>query len=663
MQQHLAASLPLARISLLFVLLLLNCGLAQAVTAGEDSRYSDYIVPGFEDWDQQREQWDQAHIDSLAQSETPWISLSGRFWNLRRQFRPARQLTRDEFSERDQMVSELFSEVKDDLYSLVILAGICQTSDYTEKCLKHDIYKRIIRLDSENIMAYMIAITANWRQYSGNGNTLTDKVDNPEIRQFVKDAAKATVWAAYDDRLTLPYYRENLKFVLENPPPTEAQRSVPDYVLAFMLAYPIQMTVHPLGRMDVFSALCRHYREIGHEELTRACSRLIVLLRENKQSQGYHMESYQAQLEDPFGPNSLYLRRKAMVFARVRKCMATQWIDKKSQWPGLSRNTIENYVTDISEYGQWEATRNASIAEYNAHPSHYAENPGNCEAMLDLSSSEMADLLDDDDPLEGVLEHRARLRLIEDYAAHTSDDERMMIEIDKLDTIESVSDPLVQHLGSHGEPAVPYLLEKVCSSRRMTALAAAYALSSEPTDSTLYILLEALAESRVTWQSCEVVAAITSVMGRMKDQYWDASRQGFNTDFDALLDAVFCELDRPTTPDLSLPERTPIIVFSSQVREARTVECEARPLEARPGLDRFEFREWIETKAFHGLKVEILDLPESDKPTPIFENQFGARPVALAKVFESRRGGGDGSLWVKAGNDWIKLQKTHSIVH
>jgi len=660
LQARLTTSSHLLKNALFGPLFLATCFVAQAVVADVDSRYADYIVPGFEQWDEQREQWNRERIDFLSQSEIAWIRVSAKLTALRGLFGEERRLTRESFSKKRELLDRLFIEAGSDLYSLVAMADICQSPDYMDLCFEHGTHQKIISRDSENGMAYMIAITANWREYYGHGNKITEKVDTPAVRQFIIDAAKTTIWTNYYDDLLLQYYRETMKFVRENPPPTEAQRQVPDHILAFMQAY--RVPVEPVGRMELLGALCRHYDEIGQKNLISACAKLAALLRENHWSDGYQMEASQANRDDPFGPEGVYLSRKSQIFGKVRTCLETQWLHKKSKWPRLSRDTIENYVIDVTEYGRWEATRNASVAEYKIHPSEYDVDPGTCEAMLDLNSDEMAVLLGDEDPQKYMLENRDRIRLTQEYAAHVANDARMMIEIEKLDTVESVSDPLVQHLGSHGEPAVPYLLEKLCSSGRMTALAAAYALSSEPTDSTLYLLLEVLAESRNTGRSCEAVTAITSVMSEQEDQLREIGHLSFGTDFDQLMRAVFCEAEEASTPDLAESEPPTLIVFSGNVSEVHAVGCEYRPLEARPKLDKFGFREWVETNAYHGLRVKILDLPQSDIPTPAFEKYFGARPVALANVFKSRRGGGEGQLWVKTENGWIKLQNTHSIM-
>ena len=154
--------------------------------------------------------------------------------------------------------------------------------------------------------------------------------------------------------------------------------------------------------------------------------------------------------------------------------------------------------------------------------------------MLDLESDEMGKILGDSDPFYNRLEYQKRFLLTQEYAKHETADERMMDEIERLDTIEEVSDPLVDHLGSHGEPAMPFLLEKLCSNRRMTALSAAYAISSYPSDTALFDLLELWVERRYSGRDCESVQAINSIMNKKESQFRASEKDSFAMDHDAI---------------------------------------------------------------------------------------------------------------------------------
>jgi len=38
------------------------------------------------------------------------------------------------------------------------------------------------------------------------------------------------------------------------------------------------------------------------------------------------------------------------------------------------------------------------------------------------------------------------------------------------------------------------------------------------------------------------------------------------------------------------------------------------------------------------------------------------KPCALADVFQGRKNGGTGQLWVKTESSWTKVQDTHSVI-
>ena len=90
------------------------------------------------------------------------------------------------------------------------------------------------------------------------------------------------------------------------------------------------------------------------------------------------MQSSQLRRADPFDPKGLYLSRKATLFKKVRTCLETKWLKRRSLWPAMTRATFENYIIDVSLHGFWEANKNASIAEYDSDPSLYPVDPGKC---------------------------------------------------------------------------------------------------------------------------------------------------------------------------------------------------------------------------------------------------------------------------------------------
>ena len=622
----------------------------------------DYFVPGFEERDQLREDWLEEWINFLSQSETPWISLWGRLRHISGQYPGERSITPEQVAAQSEAFEVVFSEAGADLYSLVTLAHACNAWGVKEKCREHNVYQKIIRLDPENVVAYMIPITVDKRQYYDDDKEIATKADTKEIQQLILTASKLTEWEFYSEKLALEYYRTNLEFVTRIPLPTEEQRQVPDYVLAFMQGE--TAPIYLLGRLDKIPILCKYYEEEERIELIEACQRLAKQFRDNHFNFGYWMEANRQFLADPFDPEGLYLSRKAALAGKVRTCLETKWLKRKSLWPSLDRAIFENYIIDTSTHGRWVATRNASIAEYDSHPSRYDLDPRKCEPMLDLGSEEMGEILGENDPLHNRLEYQKRILLTEEYATHVTADERMMEEIEKLDTIDEVSDPLVDHLGSHGEPAMPFLFEKLCSSRRLTSLSAAYAISSNPSDTSLFDLLELWVEQRYSGQDCETVTAISSILRNKESQHRKSETDSFAADHDALLSAIFCDSDEDGEPadDGKTDEKPVVVVFSKQVTEERAIQCEFHPLYVRPSLNRFEHNAWVEENPYYSLRVKILDLPEIMVQMPAFKAAYGSRPIALADVYHSWGNGGEGQLWVKTGGYWVKVQDMYSIV-
>ena len=650
------------KIVILIILLVANLSSSQTHAINSNDDLQDYFVPGFNNFDQSWDDWVQDWYRFLSQSETPWMNVWGTLRDIEGQYDRDENLTPNEVSEKDKKISTVFGKVESDLYSLVALASACNYWDYKEKCREYDVYKKIIALDSENVLAYMIPVSIDQRQYYGSNNEIAIKADIPEIRQLIIKASNSTVWEYYGDKAALEYYRANLDFVRQNPPPTEEQRRVPDYVIAFMKGD--SAPLNPFGDMDKINILCEYYENIGDLGLTTACSKLATILRENHWEKAYWMESNQQRRADPFHPDYLYSWRKALIFIKVKACLKTRWLEKRSQWPTLNRAVFENFVFDITHYGRCEAMKNASIAEYDSYPSLYTLDPRECESMLELTSSEMGKRLGNDDALNRWLENQKRILETNEYANHVATDESMLAEVEKLETIEDVGDPLVEHLGSHGEAVEPYVLEKLCSSRQFTSLSAAWALSYNPNSLTLLTLLEVLAEARNSGKNCEAVQAITMIMERLEPQLRKPEAGDFASDFDALLYEGFCEINEDEDPlsENSDSEIPMLVVFSKNVTNSRAVECEFRPLEARPGLSYAEINKWAKDNVYNGLTIKILDLPKLSRPMSAFESHYGSPPLALANVFRSWRNGGVGQLWVKTEKSWVKIQDTYSII-
>ena len=644
--------------------------LAPSGFAGEaDVETRAQVVPGFEllgpdPWD-----WLDRRDEFFARSPTPWIRTLGRLrvsghgkagHGSLFDRKPPRRPSKEELLERRSRLAAQIQAAPSDLYSLLVLATWCNSPDYFQVCREAHVYQRIIAMDPGNAMAYLIPISQAKQRYDGTFEERAAAVDSPEMRKLITEMSKASVWEDYAERAALQFYRANLEFVREHPPPTPKQQENPDYVLAFELGQ--RAPLHVLGRWDVLELLCAYYRKVNEVEMMAACGRVADVLRDSHLDLGYKLEI--GTVNDPFDPEGLYLHRKWLVSQKVQKCLETQWIRHESEWPSISQVEIESYLSDLSESGLWEAQKNASFREYQTDPEAYARDPSTCEDMLDLDSAAMGELLGENDPLQGWLDNQERITTTEKYAEHTAADERMLEEIDALDQVEDVNDPLVHHLGSHGEAAVPYLLEKLCSPRSMTSDAAGYALIEAADESIFFDLFEIWARTRQTPPYCgESLLAIYSMMRHMKAQFRNPETPAFAKDFDDLLARLVCAdpgrgLEAPRRVD---PDDLPDIVFSRNFSDSHFVECAGTPIEIRPSTTIQDYLlEHDEDTRVTTFRVDILDLPAPTEKLPIFEAIYGSPPLAVAFTDRGHGTSGAAFLWVKTTRGWVYLAHLYS---
>jgi hypothetical protein len=474
--------------------------MAVSANANEDWEHDPekLSLPGFGDWSDQSFQirsswWDQERT-FLAQSEIPWIRIRAMLNLIRLKYGPDRELYEEQYLSKMEETVAVMRQAPDDLFTQVALAAACKDG-FVEKCQELGVYDRIIELDPDNVLAHLIPITAaNPPRTYSTSYERASLADSPTIRKHLITASNANNYVSYSAAASLDWYTEHLEFVKKFPPPTAAQRSNPDYTLAFYFGGNAPLMA--LGGTEIVD-LCLYYLDQAELDLISACERLALKLQEHHKRDGFTIADYFAQRRNPFGFASLRLQRVHAIFDRTWRCLQPRWLKYKSLLPSTRLETVEAYLNNQVKQGTWIAQQNAALLEYAENPSLYTEDPAECAGYLDLDSESLGVVLGDDDTRDRWLAAQQRAQDEEEIESEVlkniSDDELAELAA-QLDHVEEVYDPVVKALGRLGMRAFPFLLDRLCADERLPALAAAWAIAEIGDTAILVPTLERMAE-------------------------------------------------------------------------------------------------------------------------------------------------------------------------
>ena len=620
---------------------------------------SSYLLPGFGVFDEQWEEWKEAWSQYMADSEVPWIRTNGELRLVGGSYESNHELDEETYYEKQAAYDRVLDRANSDKLTLVLIASTCNGKTIKNRCQARGIFQKLTKSDPDNVQSYLVGISHADRIYSGSSDERAAHADSKDIREWILGASRAKSWSSYTDIVAEEWYRFNLEFVRQHPPPTAKQRDNPDHVLAFDLTTN-GSPFYPFHKLDIIPILCGYYARQGEQKLIKACERLAEKFRKNHWAMGFSMQAYTL---DHFSPESLYYRRKHRVFQLVSNCQDVTWKRDKSLWGSMESKPFEDFVSRQARYGAWQAKKLTAIDEFASFPSRYSLNPALCEDMLNLDSAAMGALLGDEDPLEAWLanqEHILARQAEEAEPFIALSYEELSSLVDGLDTVESVDDPVVRKIGHQGLATFPLLQNKLCSDSRLTALSATFAIQIIDEPSMLIPLLETLAEGRNNHVYCETTQAVNMVMDAQEEMLRELSPETISREMLALLSQTVCKDDQDIFERLSsaTPDPEKIVIYSNTAEGALESDCAGYEVEIR----NYSLRPKFKTNEFTlaSFSFDLYTLPADLQPMPEFEALFAGRPEALARVSIGRGSRGDTLLWVKVNGTWLELSQLGS---
>jgi hypothetical protein len=623
----------------------------------------DQHLPGFSiqgdryDWLAQR--W-----ALFADSEVPWIRTYAQLMLLQDRYGYDQDLYEDEYLKKQNEIKAVLLQASEDPLSQAVVARNCNK----QWCNRQAVVQKIIYGDSENLEPYLIAIQG---LPMGNGDTPEERVantDSAEFRALALQAADATHWIEYSDSASMQWYQAHLDFVAEFPPPSAEQRKNPGYLLAFQLGNKAFFeSWHGKSRLQ---EACAYWAALNEPELTTACAQIAVLFKSNPSVSDYWLQRDILTQADPFDPEGLHWWRLAVAFVQVEACLEPRWMTRVSSWPAMDESVFELFLKTQVHSGRWQAKRLAAMNEYSLEPSRYPLDPARCELVLEQDSEAIGAFLGDQDPKAEWIEMQNR------YLGEKREQEQPFVQasptelaamVAQLDHVDEVDDPIVSRIGRQGLPALPLLLDKLCSEARMTSLAAAYSIGAIGDPSAIPPLLEAWAQSQVEEARCEIPTAIYSLMEQNKASYRKPSLDRIDADVRALLDGIVCDQGaKGLTVEVDSNGRPfKRFVVTNGVANVVGVECagvpiELRPLEAENEFGRFKSHDVYVARMY----LELLDLAEAPdvEQMPAFIQRYGSGPEALALVVTFQGSSGVTELWVKTATGWALLETINHIM-
>ena len=265
--------------------------------------------------------------------------------------------------------------------------------------------------------------------------------------------------------------------------------------------------------------------------------------------------------------------------------------------------------------------------------------------------------------------------LVSSSASAASAVDSLRAEVARLDAVDSVYAPLVKELTVRGQPVVPFLLEKLQSPRRLTALSAAWAIGKMGDERNLGPLLENWAKAKNETLKSETMTALSMTMRGLKHRWRTIPLGDVSADVQLLLDARLCpESDADGRTRYTDGENGQPLLFGDQLGEGYRVSCFQAPVEI------FQSRypddgtpEELHGRRFISFHCDILDIAEPSVAMHEWEKLMGGRPSSLAFVFTwsdrvwppgvgGLSGSGQETLWAKCAGTWRRIGVTQAMI-
>jgi hypothetical protein len=259
--------------------------------------------------------------------------------------------------------------------------------------------------------------------------------------------------------------------------------------------------------------------------------------------------------------------------------------------------------------------------------------------------------------------------------AHASPD--IAREVARLDTLRSLRDPLVGEMIELGEPAIPYLANRVLSARRITSLGATRALSQMQNLRAVRPLLEKWVGATEDAPREQVVRALHAVLRGLGDKGAEPETGLVDEELEVLGRAVLC--GEEGLPDGCFEfaaddddsgsgdeERTgkggeALLVYGDGLSDAYDFSCDEREVHVFPS-DAFRETPHLTGRAFLRMDLSALELPQPPVAMPRWVATRGSRPtrVALVRLACGQVGPEHptneyGILWAKVAGSWSPI--------
>jgi len=239
--------------------------------------------------------------------------------------------------------------------------------------------------------------------------------------------------------------------------------------------------------------------------------------------------------------------------------------------------------------------------------------------------------------------------------------------VNRLDTVNSVYDPLVTVIAQFGEPAIPFLLKKVSSLRSITSLSASWALKEIKSEKAIPLLLEAEESGRTSGAP----RAIAMILDERKDLWepYDSSR--VDSERGLLYQEILSQVtsnDKKLMPNYvttfgdwnSQTHKGDVIVADNEINHEYNFSIEGRRFRVLNILERSQLADNLGDYLFFRFHdVCIYNFPNN----PMIGTQSGPEAIAIfwldmpwcvgkqsRSVYLS--GGGAKTVWVKRENKW-----------
>jgi hypothetical protein len=259
-------------------------------------------------------------------------------------------------------------------------------------------------------------------------------------------------------------------------------------------------------------------------------------------------------------------------------------------------------------------------------------------------------------------------------AAQTQASPAVARQVARLDTLRSLRDPLIGEMVELGEPAIPYLVNKVLSTRRATSLGATRALSQMRSARAVRPLLEKWEGASEGPPREQVARALHAVLRGLGDTATVPETGLVDAELELLGRSVLCRVD-------GLPEGCGradreeddggdgsgtdggtdddvLLVYGEGLSDAYDLACEGSDVHVFPS-DAFRETPHLTGRAFVRMDLTAHELPQPPSEMPRWVAMHGSRPtrVALVRVACGQVGPEHptneyGILWAKSAGTW-----------